>query len=712
MTSRLTQAIRIAILLASSLTPAAAVDFPGPLPGPAIGHLRHSEAVLENGTLAMSWNLVGGRVRWAGFTNKLSGEKLHWEGSEIFELLLGETPMPTTKILKASDLHFAAPPELKRVAGSPSAVRAAERLPGQELRLRFASSDGGLEIEWKALLRDGSNYVREELKLKAVSDEVDLVEITLLDMPVPGAEVVGIVDGVPAVANQMFFGYEHPLAKMTASNGRLRGFYPYAGYLMSGQELSHSAVIGVYPAGQQRRAFLYYLERERAHPYRTFLNHNNGEDMAYTGLLHKHPEAAAQFRANQDQWFQSTIRSVGQELVEKRGVRVDSFVHDWGWDDEKLVWQFHNGFPNGFTPARRTAEKFESNLGIWLAPHGQYGLKPGISKGWATNLYVGLAGPEPGLAWSDPRYYGRVRAAMAGMIKLYGVNYFKFDGVPSVRTDLEALLQLIRELRVLNPNIFVNTSSGTWPSPFWLLDSDSIWRGGSDTGAVEKGPEGQEWIALTTKRMRYGIGPRPLGGRIEKGSPRQQWNTYRDYEVYNSTLGRCPLYPISSLMIHGIIFGGERVKTMDEGDMVSEIRSFFATGVDHQELFIAPERVNSHAWDVLAEAAKWSRANADVFSDTHWVGGDPSKYEVYGWASWSKRKAIIGLRNPNDQKAKYELDVGRAFELPAGAPISYTLKSPWKDEAEKPAIRATAGKTVPIELAPFQVLVFDAMPEN
>jgi hypothetical protein len=689
-----------------------AVDFPGPQPGAAVGRLSRSEAVLENDVLSMRWSLANGRITWDSFTNKLSGSKLNWAGSKIFELVLGETPLPTTKTLKASELRFAGPPELTRVAASPTAVRLAERFPGKELTIRFAPSPGGLQLVWHASLRDGSNYVRQQLDMECATDEVEVVEIALLDVPAPGAEVIGSVDGVPAVSGQTFFGYEFPLSNMKVSNGRLRGIYAYAGDLLLGARLSQSAVIGVFPAGQQRRGFLYYVERERAHPYRAFLHYNNGEDMAYYGLKRKDPEAAAKFRANQNQWFCDDIEAIGKELVQKRGVKMDSFAHDYGWDDENLVWQFHNGFPNGFADAAKMAAQFDSHLGIWLAPHGQYGVKPGIAKGWATNLYYGLAGYEPGLAWCDPRYYGRVRAAMTGMIKLYGVNYFKFDGIPNDRSDFEALIRLIRDLRALNPNIFVNPSSGTWPSPFFLLDADSTWRGGSDTGVVEKGSNGEQWIDLVGKRMFTNIGPRNKNGRITKGSPREQWLTYRDFETYSSTLGRCPLYPISSLMIHGIEFGGLRVKTYEESDMVNEIRSFFATGVDHQELFIRPELLSPHIWDVLAEAAKWSRANSEVLADTHWIGGDPSKYQVYGWASWSKRKGIISFRNPDDQAAKFELDVTRAFELPPGAPTSYTLKSPWQEDTSKPAISARAGQPVTIELAPFEVVVYDALPSN
>jgi hypothetical protein len=78
---------------------------------------------------------------------------------------------------------------------------------------------------------------------------------------------------------------------------------------------------------------------------------------------------------------------------------------------------------------------------------------------------------------------------------------------------------------------------------------------------------------------------------------------------------------------------------------------------------------NGTSWQ---QAAKWSRENADVLVDTHWVGGDPTALEVYGWASWSKDKAILGIRNPSD-KPQILPDLTKAFELPHGA-TRFTLK--------------------------------------
>jgi hypothetical protein len=115
---------------------------------------------------------------------------------------------------------------------------------------------------------------------------------------------------------------------------------------------------------------------------------------------------------------------------------------------------------------------------------------------------------------------------------------------------------------------------------------------------------------------------------------------------------------------------------------------------------------------VLAEAAKWSRANTDVLVDTHWIGGDPAKLQVYGYASWSVRKGIVMLRNPDIQPHDFALDVAVALELPPRGPTTYLLKSPWAEDASKPALRAEAGKLLPITLKPFEIVVLDALPSD
>jgi hypothetical protein len=106
-----------------------------------------------------------------------------------------------------------------------------------------------------------------------------------------------------------------------------------------------------------------------------------------------------------------------------------------------------------------------------------------------------------------------------------------------------------------------------------------------------------------------------------------------------------------------------------------------------QELYIQPDKLIADDCAVLAEAAKWSRANADVLADTHGIRGDPGKWEVYGYASWTPRKGIVMLRNPDNQPHEFVFEVGAAFELPPGAAPAFALTTPWADDAGKPSRR-------------------------
>ena len=695
----------VPLLVAGSVDSVRALEFPGPAPGQAEGRVRGDSLTLENNLLAMTWSLRGGQLKPGRVTNKLSEVTLDLAGDECFQIVLANTPLPGSHTLKASDLKIVGRAELSDLRSESQSARLAEQLGGKQIVVRLASADSNLEAEWRAILRNGSNYLQQQVVFQVKEKATEVNEFVLLELAAPDAKVIGVVDGSPVVAGNWFFAYEHPMSKsqIVQSNPhvelandrrdlkRFRCMLPYNTILTPGQPLVQSSVIGVSPTGQLRRSFLYYLERERAQPYRPFLHHNNGEDigMTYWNLKSERPEQAEQFRATQQQIWIELIETLGRELVQRRGVVVDSFVHDWEWDDETLVWQFNSGFPNGFAPLQPVVEKYNSVVGIWLSPWGGYAgradrVRSGRQQGFETT--------DRGLTLAGPRYYSRFRAACEGLLRRYGINYFKFDGFgighnqngPGEQmSDVEALLRLIGELRKLQPTVFVNPSTGSWPSPYWLWYGDAIWRQGSDAGVSGK------------------------------GSKRQQWITYRDSSTYHGTVTRGPLYPINSLMLHGIMINtGRRVATFETPDINDEIRSFFGTGTNLQELYIDPRFMTEETWDTLAEAAKWARANTDVLVDTHWVGGDPARNEVYGWASWSERKGILVLRNPGDQAVRFNLDIGRAFELPRGAAQKYSLKSPWREDAGRAAISVSAGNARAFELEPFEVRVWEAMPER
>ena len=647
----------------------AGIEFPGPELGAGQCRMDEGQVVLENAVLSCQWDISGGRLKSVRFVDKLAGAAIVAGQAECFQLILDNG-----RILRTSDLRILGIPQLKNIEPEPKSCRVAEQLAGKEILITLGSPDENLNVQWQAVLRDGSNYVRQEITFTTKNTPIDIKEIVLWELAAK-AEVKGIVDGSPVVAGNMFFAFENPLSKSTSDSNGFKCSLPYATRLMPGERLVHSSVFGVVPAGQLRRGFLHYIERERVHPYRPFLHYNSWYDIGYG------PEKI------QPEQFIEVVELFGSEFIKKRGVAMQSFVLDDGWDDPASLWLFHEGYPDGFTPLRRVVEKYDSVLGAWLSPFGGYGkakearLKYGRQEGFETN--------KSGFSLAGIKYFGRFRDVCIKMIHDYDLNYFKFDGIgfggrPAGTTaefasDMQALLRLMSELRRVKPDVFINTTTGTWSSPYWLWYCDSTWR------------SGQDW-------SKHGA-----------GTERQQQITYRDKETYHNVVSRAPLYPLNSLMTQGIMFANHGLPKESVG-LAEDIRDFFASGTNCQELYITPSLMSPEHWDALAEGAKWSRDNADVLVDTHWAGGDPAAGEVYGWAAWSVRKGILSLRNPSDKPGSIAIDIGKAFELPSGAAGKYSLKSPWKEDAGGEAILLSAGKTHTFELQPFEVLVFDAKP--
>ncbi|MEO6923244.1 MAG: enterotoxin, partial [Bryocella sp.] len=130
-------------------------------------------------------------------------------------------------------------------------------------------------------------------------------------------------------------------------------------------------------------------------------------------------------------------------------------------------------------------------------------------------------------------------------------------------------------------------------------------------------------------------------------------------------------------------------------------------GTQLQEMYITPSLLTAANWDTIAECAKWSRSNADTLVDTHWIGGDPQRLEPYGWASWSPEKGIVTLRNASDKPQSIGIDIEQAFELPPGAPSSFSAHSPWAQFRGAPPVQFRAGQEQKIKLQPFEVLTLE-----
>ena len=645
----------------------AQISYPGVDPGKAlIKVVRGNQVILENNVIRIVFGNDRKKIYINEFEDIKTHERLKLESIPLFEVVLQDS-----SVISSNDFRFINTPVTLDISEDLNAKTIADKLAGKKYSADLENHKTGLSVHWEAVLRDGSNYIRQIFKFKA-TDSIKISKITLIKLPVnTGLRKEGTVDGSPVVHNNMFFALEYPLSKVEQSKTYLISYLPR---LMP----SVSTVWGVTPANQLRRGFLYYVERERAHPYYQILHYNSWFDISWSDRKFSENECL------------DRIKCFGDSLIIKRNVAMKAFLFDDGWDDNTTLWQFHSGFPDGFMKLKKAAESYKTEIGAWLSPFGGYGRAKMSRLEYGRKQIPPFETNDRGFSLSGPVYYNRFKEVTGNFIRNYNICMFKFDGVGAgngagivYQKDVEAFLKLLNELLVLKTDLYLSLTTGTWPSVYWLKYGDNIWRGGDDTNMMGE------------------------------GSKRQQWITYRDAETYKNVVQRGPLFPISSLMLHGICIadnGNVRTFEMNDKDISDEIWSFFATGTNLQEMYINPHKLNTANWNCLADASNWAKGNESVMADVHWIGGDPSKGEIYGFAGWSQVKAFLSLRNPSKVERTFVVNVNTIFELPDHFNDDYSFydaRTTGKTEAKQAFAK---GRSFSISLQPLEVVVLNALP--
>lgn len=667
-------AILLTLLLFLAISAAAqAIDFPGPAPGTARAQLDGGRLVLGNDVIEGVWTFQGEQAGLVEVVNRISGRKQPLKSPEAFMIELSDG-----SVLCASQFKAEGEPVLERLAAEPQSERLASRSPGWKASLTVVSPDGSLRVRWEIVLRDGSNYLQQKLALQPTEDTLGIRKVTMIDAELPSAAVCGEGVGSPVAAGDLFLACEHPMANNRVAEERVICSVPRYRSLAPGQAWTVSSVVGVVPNGQLRRGFLYYLERQRARPYHPLFYYISWFDIAYDD------------RKMSEQLCLQRIEEFGRETAVKRGVKPDLFVFDDGWDDNQTLWRFHEEFPNGFSPLKEAAAKYGAALGTWISPWGGYSRAKTARLQYGREQGFEMA--HGGFSLAGPTYYARFRDVCMEHAEEYGVRYFKFDGIgkgasaagpgEQFGADIEAMLDLIAELRGKQPDLFFNTTVGTWPSPYWLFFSDSIWRGDADLSY-------------------HGTGTR-----------RQQWLTFRDKTAYHVRIRKAPLYPVNSIKSQGVMYaelGLAAELSQDLDDLIDDIRIAAASGTQVQEYFVTPSMMPAEAWDAAAEAIAWVRENSDVLVDSHWIGGDPAKGEIYGYGSWAPRKGILALRNPVDKPQDIAVDLKTMLELPTETAGQYRIVPRWQ-KGTQPEVAVDSRQSVNLRLAPFELIVLECVP--
>lgn len=601
---------------------------------------------------------LANKVLKASFIN--TGGKLYFNGcselglqpsTELFKVLLGDGKTVTASEMKLEDVKMAT------LAENPSAATASLRYAGKALEARFTYEE--LSIVWRAVLRNGSHYLRTEMDIQAAKDLpmkgiVAMNYLVAKNSAYTAPEVVGNTRGAILASNHIFAGLETPMGlnscKDEGNATHIEGLWRRNTTLKAGKTWNISSVVGLVAPNQLRRSFLAYSERERAVAWRPYpvyiswyelnIDRNNAQAPSYKGNMTVEQCA-------------DVVSHWKTHFYDKYQMAPKAFVWDDGWD-QYGTWTFNPNFPNGFDEPANEAKKMGTGIGAWLGPVGGYG-----QSGEYRRAYWRSKG---GMQLSNEDYYNFFIRCCTNMIDRYDFRFFKFDGISAQASAIgpdegtrgeenaEAIISIERAVRQKRPDIFLNTTVGTWASPFWFHFTDAVWRQEGDYG--EAG---------------------------DQGTDRERWITYRDRLVYQNFIQRSPVCPINTLMTHGFILSrwGAVSKNMDYDGIVREMRCAFACGSGMVELYndyklmdeIKDNQGNAGAlWKDLAECIKWQQEQADVLPDAHWVGGNPwdgKKANVYGWAAWNGKKSVLTLRNPSASAQTFTTTLREALDIPA-----------------------------------------------
>ncbi|PSX10943.1 alpha-galactosidase [Photobacterium angustum] len=539
-------------------------------------------------------------------------------------------------------------------------------------QITISMSSKNFEVTNILALHEGK-YLTYDFSIKAKSTPQKIDSITLLPFHTQAPFVDGAIESSPIISDHFVITPQNPLVTTRAYEGGVTQNLVTKLPIRTDVSLQSRTYISTFEQGQLRRNFNEFLNLTRKRPYAQYLHYNSWLDI---GFFTHYNEADALDR----------IEKFGHELIEKRHVAMSGFLLDDGWDDRSGLWNFSQNFPHGFTKIKDKAHKYNAELGVWLSPWGGYNtpLQERVSHAKENKLET-INGK---FALSGPNYYENFHSKIIDLISKQNVSMFKLDGTGNASnviegskftSDFDAAIHLINDMSEANKDLFINLTTGTNASPSWLFYADSIWRQGDDINFYGEGSDVQKWI------------------------------TYRDAETYRSIVKKGPLFPLNSLMLHGIVYA-KNAKHLDKQsaqDFNDQVWSYFATGTQLQELYITPDLLTKNNWDVLATAANWAKNNTDVLFDSHWIGNDPTSLDVYGWAAWSKDKSIVTLRNPSNHSQSYYLDLKHDLELPNGESDQFKLTTAY---GENKSIPLTYSHPVVVTLKPLQTMVLEATP--
>ena len=582
------------------------------------------------------------------------------------------------------------------------------------VRLFFEGKKNSFDLWMACELGPGTFYVKRQLGIRDLDSRTHFLE-KYWPLRIMISDDVSVVKkggfGQPVALGikgcGLFFGLEYPASTncLTEKNGKT--------VVQCGQEMgerigkewikSEWVVEGLTPNSYIKHWFMTYLNHIRVAPVRPYTLYNSWYDLRAVDYPSKEP--VKENHVMNDKNVFRMIDLLKENMIKKYGIKLDAFVLDDGWDVYESDWELRKEqFPNGMKPIADELKKTGTHLGIWFGPTGGYSARMKRINWMKAHGYE-VVGEERSrhramLCLAGKHYSKLFKKRVKNFVEKDGVAYFKWDGIQfscsepdhghpvgihSRRAVLQSLINMCQAVREKNPSVFLNITSGTWLSPWWVKYANQIWMQGDD----------------------YGY------SNVPSISRRDGAITYRDYVLYDDFKNKGFWFPISNLMTHGVIkgnlqkLGGER-EPLDK--FTDNALLYVARGVSMWELYISPDLLTDGEWKAIAKSILWARDRFPILSSTEMIGGNPKNRQVYGYTHFKQNRGIIAVRNPFIEPGylKVKLDPSQGMNPDA---TSLVVERVYPTNRISPNL-IKAGDTIELHLDGYETAIYEIFPLN
>jgi hypothetical protein len=580
---------------------------------------------------------------------------------------------------------------------------------GSELILTFKGIDLPIIVEMTYRLDPGTFYFKRKIAVKDTTQGVHFLDMIMARKGgISKGEILKKGDfGQPVAIKYSrtgaFFGLEYPASNnsaITGTNGEVTIECSQEFGTKVGKEPVESewVVEALVPTVNVKDWFFRYVNDIRVAPAAPYTLYNSWYDLRSP----EYPKVRPENVMNEENVL-NIIRLFRKNMIEKHNIKLDAFVLDDGWDVYQSDWILRKEtFPRGLKPIADTLNKTGTSLGIWFGPTGGYSFRMKRVNWMKEHGYevVGTGRDYSMLCLGGKNYSQLFQKRVTDLVANEGVAYFKWDGIQfscsepdhghpigiySRRAILESLINKCKAVRAINPKTYLNITSGTWLSPWWVKYANQVWMQGEDYGYAD----------------------------VPSISQRDAAITYKDFVLYDDFKNKDWWFPVSNLMTHGIIKGNlERLGGNDDplDKFTNDVAFYLARGISMYEMYISPDLLDEDEWNAIGTAINWAKDRREILSNTYMTGGDPTHRECYGYVHFKGNHGVIAVRNPYITASKITIRLSAEFGLdPDASSLVFEKVYPYRWISQQ---LYGSGVSFEIPLEGYETAIFELYPLN